>query len=1043
MIGRTFCAILAASLAVSAAEEKLSFNEHIRPILSDNCFACHGTDANHRKAKLRLDTPEGAFAERNDLRAVVAGKVEDSELWHRIVSTDPDEVMPPPDSHKSPLTPAQRTLIKRWIEQGAVYQKHWAYEPIARTEIPASGAQLSVLNSQLPPNPIDAFILEKLAPRKLALSPEATPEVLLRRVTLDLTGLPPTATELDAFLADKSPDAYARAVDRLLASPHYGENFARTWLDAVRYGDTHGMHLDNERTLWPYRDWVVRAYNENKPFDQFTVEQLAGDLLPKPTVSQLVATGFNRSIVSTSEGGSLEAEAEARNNADRTDTTAAVWLGLTTNCASCHDHKFDPLTQRETYALGAFFKGLADRVWDGNVRLPGPRVLIPETPQQQQRIEFLATALPPLEAALRARGEQLLPSLPKLAKKPITYEVVWAEDGDMPTVKAFRSAAPTVGEWRSGADVPLAGGSSALRLEGTVAERVVNFSTGEVPLVLRTGLRAFAHFRADPAQPPRAVSIELIAEGQLKRAVWGDPSAFGSATSKDALVMGPLPLPGAYYRLEFDAVAAGLAEGKSYTGVRLAQSDGLAWWDRIGTVNTSPSASDDPLLSADAWINPLRKRETDDQLVSLPVPLDVKYLISLFVLQQNAEEVKRRADYFRDYIYGPLRGALESEAIATRRLQTEQIHYELALPGTLIARELPKPPPAHVLVRGQYDNLGEVVAPATPAFLPPLRPANPARVTRLDFARWLVDGRNPLPPRIAVNRLWQQVFGYGLVRTPADFGSQGDPPTHPELLDWLASEYIATGWDTKKMIRLLVTSRTYRQDSRATPSLLELDPANKLLARGPRVRLDAEVLRDQALAVGGLLIPTIGGPPVRPYQPINVWEPVAYPDSNTRFYVQDKDDALYRRSLYTFIKRNAPAPALATFDAPSREAFCPVRGRTNTPLQALALMNDVQQFEAARAFAEKLLARDETDSARLAYAFRAVTARVPTPVENRFLAEALATQRARFAADPVAARQVLANGESKIKHPFPAPEFAAYTLVANLLLNLDETVTRN
>jgi hypothetical protein len=1041
MNARAFLGFLAASLtAVSAAEEKISFNQHIRPILSENCFSCHGTDAAHRKGKRRLDLPEGAYAEQNSISAFVPGKLDESDAWLRILSTDEDEMMPPKDSHKNPLTIPQRDLIKRWIEQGAVYQKHWAYEPIARSPVPHLENQQSKIE-----NPVDAFILARLAPHKLALAPAASPEILLRRLTLDLTGLPPTTEELDAFLADKSPHVYTRAVDRLLASPRYGEHFARTWLDAVRYADTHGMHLDNERTLWPYRDWVVRAYNENMPFDQFTIEQLAGDLLPHPTQSQLVATGYNRSNLSTSEGGTLEAEAEVRNNADRTETTAAVWLGLTANCASCHDHKFDPLLQKETYALGAFFKGLADRVWDGNVPLPGPRILL-ATAAQQSRLDAIATALPPLQSALSARAAALATTgftpVAKPSKDPITYEVIWAEDGDVPTDQNF-DAPPRAGEWRAGPDVPLAGGQRALRLEGAVNNRLITFATGEVPLVLRTGLRVFASYRADPAKPPRAVSLELVADGKLKRAIWGDPTAFGPDAATDAILAGPLPVAGAYYRLEIDAIAAGLATGKTYSGLRISQSDGSAWWDHIGTVNTSPNAAEDPLIALDTWITPPRKSESDDALRHLPVLLDTKYLMSLYIRQQNDDEKLRRANFFRDYIYGPTRGALESEAFAARKFIAEQVHLELTIPGTLIARELPEPRPAHVLIRGQYDAPGEFVLPATPAFLPPLTPANPARATRLDLARWLVDGKNPVPPRIAVNRIWQQVFGAGLVRTPADFGSQGDPPTHPELLDWLASEFIATGWDTKKMVRLLVTTRAYQQDSRATPALLELDPANKLLARGPRLRLDAEVLRDQALALGGLLVPTIGGPPVRPYQPINVWEPVAYPDSNTRFYQPDTGAGLYRRSLYTFSKRNAPAPSLTTFDAPSREAFCPVRGRTNTPLQALALMNDVQQFEAARAFAEKLLGRDEPEPARLAYAFRSVTARAPTAAERQLLATALSRQRAHFAADPEAAKKILTNGESKPTHNFPPVDFAAWTLVANLLLNLDETITRN
>ena len=1040
MIPRRFILLLVVvPLSCAAGEQKLSFNEHIRPILSDNCFACHGTDANHRKAKLRLDTPEGAYAERNDLRAVVPGRLDDSELWHRIVSNDPEEVMPPPDSHKPPLTAAQRDLIKRWIEQGATYQKHWAYEPLGRPAIPASVSQRSARNSHLPPNPIDAFILEKLAPHKLSLSSEAAPEILLRRLTLDLTGLPPTPAEIDAFLSDKFSDAYARTVDRLLSSPRFGEHFARTWLDAVRYGDTHGLHFDNERSIWPYRDWVVRAYNDNKPFDQFTIEQLAGDLLPKPTVDQLVATGYNRNHLTTNEGGAIAGEVAARYSADRADTTAAVWLGLTTNCASCHDHKFDPLTQRETYAFGAFFSGLADYVWDGNARTPGPFLALPDA-AGRARLDAIAATLPPLRSALTARAEALIAATPLPKKGPVAYEVIWAEDDDVPLPTA-PGAIPTAraGQWRSGLGVPVVGGNRALRLEGATTRPVI-FAAGDVPIVVRTSARAFVHVQLDPANPPAAIALEFIAAGQLKRAVWGDAAAFGVDAPKDVIAAGPLPLPGSYTRLEIDATAAGLAADTAYTGLRLLQSGGAAWWDHIGVACKSPDASRDPLLNSEAW---QRAHWNETVRNAANFPLEITWRIRLPDYFQSPEDKQILEGYFRDFIYAPLRGPLEAESHAARVLMAEQVYYEKNSPVTLIAKELPNPPPAHVLIRGQYDNPGEVVAPDTPGFLPPLKKSNPARATRLDLARWLVGGQNPLPPRLAVNRLWQQVFGYGLVRTPSDFGSQGDPPTHPALLDWLASEYIATGWDTKKMLRLLVTSQTYRQDSRATPALLELDPANKLLARGPRVRLDAEVIRDQALALGGLLVPTMGGPPVRPYQPINVWEPVAIPDSNTRFYVQDKGDALYRRSLYTFWKRTAPPPAMTTFDAPSREAFCARRERTNTPLQALALMNDVQQFEAARAFAEKILARDEPDPARLAYAFRAVAARLPTPAERQLLSDALATQRARFTADPSAARDVLANGESKPTRTFPAPDFAAYTLVANLLLNLDEAVTRN
>ncbi|MCX6954341.1 MAG: PSD1 and planctomycete cytochrome C domain-containing protein [Verrucomicrobia bacterium] len=1033
------CSVLLGTLLTlrvfaAAADEPVSFNQDIRPILSDNCFACHGSDAANRKAKLRLDQAEAATADRRGVRAIAPRDLANSELWARIVSTDPEEVMPPPDSHKPPLKPEQRALLKRWIEQGAIYQNHWAYEPLRQPAPPT----VAGTPASLPP--IDRLVAATLARHKLKLAPEAPREVLLRRLTLDLTGLPPTPAELDAFLADRSPDAYDRAVTRLLASPRYGEHFGRHWLDTIRYADTHGLHLDNVRNIWPYRDWVVRSFNANQPFNQFTIEQLAGDQLPHPTVDQLIATGYNRSHLTTSEGGAIEAEAEARNTSDRTDTTATVWLGLTANCATCHDHKFDPLTQREYYSLGAFFKGLADRVWDGNVRIPGPIVVIAKDAATQKRIDAVTTAIAPLEAALTARVEALIAAkpLPKPAKKPLTYDVIWAEDSDLRTPADFTAPAPA-GQWREGDGVPIVGGKRALRVEGS-AERPFNFTAGDVTLTVRGETRAFVHFNADPARPPRAVSLEFISEEKTSRTIWGDRDAFGPEVAKTANYGGPLPAPGAYAKLEIMACESGLEDGKGYSGLRLAQSDGAAWWDHVGAKLTTSDASTDPLLSSGAWATSLRGNARFVE--GVPIRHDIKFLIGLSPTQQNEEEKERLNRYHRDYIYGPLRAEVEPEAHTVRNLLAEQIHYELTLPASLISRERAEPLPAHILIRGQYDKPGDLVTPATPAFLPPLAASGP-RPTRLDLARWLVDEKNPLTARVTVNRFWQQLLGAGLVRTPGDFGAQGDPPTHPELLDWLAGEFVRTGWDVKNLVRLIVTSRTYRQSSDVTPQLLELDPANKLLARGPRLRLDGEVLRDQALLLSGLLVPAIGGPPVRPYQPINIWEPVAFGGSNTKTYVQDHGEALYRRSLYTFWKRTAPPPSMTTFDAPSRENLCTGRGRSDTPLQALALMNDVQQFEAARAFAERLLAEKSSDTKRLALAFRSVTSREPNATERTLLADTLATHRAHFAKNTADAEKVVANGESKPTCALPAPEVAAWTMVTNLLLNLDEAITRN
>ena len=1016
-----------------AADEKLSFNEHVRPILSQNCFACHGTDAAHRKAGLRLDEPESAYAERKGVRAIVPGNVEASEIWQRIISPHEDEVMPPPDAHKVPLTPVQRDVIKRWIEQGATYQRHWSFEPIARSAPPAAKPGLE--------HPIDRFIAERLAPRGLALSAEAPREALVRRATLDLTGLPPTPTEVDAFVNDRSPDAYARLLDRLLASPRFGENLSRHWLDAVRYADTHGLHLDNVRTIWPYRDWVVNAFNRNLPFDQFTIEQLAGDLLPNPRIDQLVATGYNRNILSTSEGGSIEEEAEARNTADRVDTTAAVWLGLTASCASCHDHKFDPFTTKDYYSLGAFFKGLADRCWDGNVRIAAPIAIIAPDEEKQRYIDNLVAESARLEAKLRARSAELEAAGRKVikpGKDPVTYEVVFAEDSDLPTAETVL-APPSPGEWRGGAGVPVAGGRRALRLEGDTGRPFI-FTAGDVTLTVRNEATAFVHYHGDPARPPRAVSLEFLSEEKTRRMIWGDLSAFGAEEAKDALHAGPLPTPGAYGRLELSACDSGVKEGKTYTGLRITQRGGSAWWDRAGAVHMTRNPAADPLLSKDAWVNSLRSGAR--AFSTLTLRHDINFLVGLSGTQQVNEEKRKLEEFYRDYIYGPLRTDLEPEAHAARRLMAEQVHYEQTLPVSPISREREEPLPAHVLIRGQYDKPGDKVSPETPSFLPPLKPRG-SRPDRLDLARWMVDPAHPLTARVAANRLWQQFMGAGLVRTPSDFGAQGEPPTHPELLDWLATEYVRTGWDTKGFIRLLMTSRAYRQDSRVTPEMLERDPENRWLARASRLRLDAEVLRDQVLALGGLLVPDIGGAPVKPYQPVNIWEPVAFGGSNTKNYVQDKGAAIYRRSLYTFWKRTAPAPSMSTFDAPARENFCMVRPRSNTPLQALALMNDVQHFEAARAFAERLLLPTQTDAGRLELAFRSATARAPDAGELSLLATALETHRGQFSRDPEAARRVITNGESKPSDRIPAPEFAAWTMVANLVLNLDETVNRN
>jgi hypothetical protein len=894
--------------AAAPPPEPVRFNRDIRPILSDACFGCHGPG--QQKSGLRLDQPASATKpnKRGDA-AFVPGQPDESEAIRRIFSDEQTEVMPPADSHKK-LTAAQKATLKRWVSEGATYEPHWSFAGLTKPAVPrAVGPSIR--------NPVDAFLADRYARAGLTPNPEADRPTLIRRVSFALTGLPPTPKEVDAFLTDTNPGAYERMVDRYLASPRFGEEMARHWLDLARYADTHGLHLDNERGTWPYRDWVVRAFNENKPFDLFTVEQLAGDLLPNPTKDQLVATGFNRCNVTTGEGGSIDAEWYFRNAVDRAAVAAETWLGLTAGCAVCHDHKFDPISQKDFYQLYAFFYSAAGPALDGNTLLHEPFVKL-ATPEQERRLADMGRRLAALNADIAG---------------------VTARYADPAVVTAV--AGPAAG--KDAADLALS-------------------------------FRAWVDARGGPdkAKLPKEVA----------------------------------------------AIFATLAR-------------------------------------PDQRPNPTQTLQ-----------LRTYYLRHVCSLTPG---------------FDPLTTA--REALAAERTKLDQ-----SIPGSMIFRDSATPRQAFVMARGQYNKPGEKVEPNTPAALPPLFKDDPAvrlpvglfglssitlppssfrRPTRLDLARWVVAPENPLTARVYMNRLWQQFFGTGLARTSSDVGAQGEPPTHPELLDWLASEFMSpasrasrgTGsgtsknpsvraggspWNVKHMVRLLVTSAAFRRSSKVTPELLRADPENRLYARGPRFRLDAEQVRDNALFVSGLLDPTVGGKGVKPYQPDNIWEPVAFTGSNTQFYKRDAGSALYRRSLYTFFKRTAPPPFLSNFDAPNREQPCGRRDRSNTPLQALQLMNDVQHVEAARALAERILAEGgKTAEDRITFAFKVVLARAPSAVELGVVEEELAAHLARYAKAPDDAKKLIAVGESKPK-PGPAPEeLAAYTLVASTLLNLDETLTRN
>ncbi len=855
----------ALTLAATASRgaDDLRYNRDVRPILADTCFRCHGPGV--QKAGLRLDTREIALKPtKSGAVPIIPGKADESEIVRRIFATAEDEIMPPPKALK-PLSAEQKNIVKRWIEAGAPYERHWSFEPPRKEAPPSVEGPNFRIN-----NPIDAFIADRLKREGLTMQPEADRETLIRRVALTLTGLPPTLQEVEQYLGDTSSKAYENMVERYLFSPRFGEEMARHWLDVARYADTHGLHLDNERQMWPYRDWVVRAFNDNLPFDKFTIQQLAGDLLPNASREDLVATGYNRCNVSTSEGGSIDAEWIFRNAVDRTSTMAETWMGLTAGCAVCHDHKFDPLPAKDFYSLYAFFYSIAGPAMDGNALLHEPSLKLPTAEQ---------------EAKLAALDKQLNETNSEIAQK---YQAL-----------AYN----------------------------------------------------------DPAE-----------------------------------------------------VAASAPE----------------------------KPADDPLLSLRVWL----KKGGGDQ--AKDAPADLKPL-----LQQakdgklNADGEKRLREHYLKTVCTTTKAQFQPLIEKAANLSKERTALDSSIPATFIFREMPQPREAFVMLRGQYDKPGEKVEPNTPAVLPPLQKAG-ARASRLDLARWLVSPEHPLTARVAVNRLWQQVFGTGLVKTSFDFGTQGELPSHPELLDWLAVTFREGGWDVKGFMRMLVTSATFRQSSRVLPDVLKRDPENRLYARGPRFRLDAEQVRDNALYVSGLLSLRMGGKGVRPYQPPNIWEPVGFSGSNTATYQADKGEALYRRSLYTFLKRTAPPPYMANFDAPNRESFCTRRERSNTPLQALQTLNDVQHFEAARALAERIVVEGgTTPQDRITYGVRIVLARKPDADELAVLQEQCLKHLDRFQRDVEAARKVIQAGESKPRPGLPEHEVAAYTLLANTLLNLDETVTRN
>ncbi|WP_425616083.1 DUF1553 domain-containing protein [Anatilimnocola sp. NA78] len=973
---------------------EILFNRDVRPILSDSCFPCHGPDEKNRQAELRLDQPESALLAREGRRAIVPGSARASEVFRRITTSDAAERMPPPDSGHA-LSAQQIDLLRRWIEAGAKWERHWSLIPPQRPPLP------TVKQSEWPAQAVDTFVLARLEKEKLTPAAPAERSTLLRRLSFDLTGLPPTVEEVEAFAADPAPDAYERQVDRLLASPRYGERMAGPWLDAARYADTSGYQSDGERYMWRWRDWVIEAYNRNLPFDQFTIEQLAGDLLPDATLEQKIATGFHRNHRGNAEGGIIAEEYAAEYVADRVETTGTVWLGLTIGCARCHDHKFDPLPTRDFYSLAAFFNNVPEKgraVKFGN----SPPFIAAPTQRQQEHLLGLEIAL------LTARAKWL-----RLKSRIDRGQEAWEQSRPENLPAHFLPADSLVKEWnfddaRFNAERVIDAGDIAdfgyldrftlsawvllddAKSGGTIVSRMTDVPQGDGYQFAIVGgklqLNLVKRWLDDSTRVQTAATLPLGRWVHVATTYDGSRTAEGirfyvdgELQQNDVLldeinqpinVKAPLRIgggggPAMKFRGQLRSARVDAAE---------LPSDEIAW---LATAET---------LAEILQIEPAKRTEAQGRK------------LREYYLAKEADEAIRT-------LQREVRAALQS-------LKS----FQDSLPTVMVMEEMKTPRETFVLLRGQYDQPGERVRFGVPGALPSWDKSAPRN--RLGLAQWLVTKDHPLTARVQVNRIWQLHFGTGLVKTAEDFGSQGEWPSHPELLDWLAIEWPAHGWDVKWLQRQIVTSSVYRRSSRTTPELVERDPENRLLARGPRQRLSAEQLRDQALAAGGQLSEQLGGPSVRPVQPAGLWKEL----TGVADYEAGTGADLVRRSLYTFWKRTIAPPNMMALDAPSRE-FCTVRSsRTNTPLQALTLLNETTFAGAAEGLATRALARSgENDTQRIRWAFQVCTSREPTPQELAILTRGLQKQRS------------LSLGDDR----------AAYTAVMRVLLNLDETLHAN
>ena len=1038
--------------AVPAIPATIQFNRDVRPILSDKCYKCHGPGT--QMASLRFDREEDAKKVlRNGTTAVVPGDPSRSSLIERITHADAGRRMP---YREEPLASRDIAILQKWIEQGARWEQHWAFVPPARPAVPR------LKDASWVRSPIDAFVLERLEREGLQPSVEADRATWLRRASLDLTGLPPTLQELEAFLADKTPTAYEKVVDRLLASPRYGERMAFPWLEASRYADSNGYQSDGERHMWRWRDWVISAFNRNMPFDQFTVEQLAGDMLPDATLDQRIATGFNRNHRGNSEGGVIPEEYAVEYVVDRVDTTSTVFLGLTTGCARCHSHKYDPVTHKDYYQLFAYFNNVPE---NGKARRQGnspPYIKAPTTEQQPKMQQ--------LDAALASATSAVAKLEPEIARAQVEWESTLNRAGTTAWGPAFGLVA-------------------YYPLDGDLAAPVSRSRDGKViPLNAQNGQGRFAAGRVGQAAIFDGKSYlqsgdvdgfdsHGFYDDKYSIAAWIYPTAStGAIVTRVADVVEPnghgLQLKDG--KIQYNYVSKWVDEGirletqnsvslnewhqitLTYDGSRYAEGvkvyvDGAEWkWEVLldDLNNPRPLRREPVRIGAGGGADNRFQGNIDDVRIYdralsaaearvLAEPMAVEAIAAVPAGARSAAQADKIRDYFLAHA-AP--AAVRTAWMQLRDARASRDAYYESLPTVMVMEEMPTPRESHILVRGSYLSPGDKVTAALPAFLAPPDVAVRFPNNRLGLARWLVDPVNPLLARVTVNRFWQMYFGTGLVKTVEDFGSQGELPSHPEMLDWLATEFMRSRWDVKAFQKMVVLSATYRQSSRMTPALLQRDPENRLLARGPSLRLTADVVRDQALAIAGLLVDKVGGPSVYPYQPAGLWREMnSYED-----YRQGKGEDLYRRSLYTFWKRSVPPPTMANFDASSRESCVVRQSSTNTPLQALDLMNNVQYVEAARMFAQRMMTEGgTTPAARVAYAFRRATARMPSAAQSAILLNAFNTQLASYKAHPDAAAKYVALGESARDARLDVPELAAYTTVASLILNQSETVVKD